>query len=103
MRDKFCIKTLSFKSSLNDSNYITKTEAITNSSTWTFDDPESCGQDDPPEAEVGFFDVKDQGSSSTLPTSGAAGPSSPPPSKPADGTPEPATVTGSKRKSRSEA
>ena len=65
MRDKACIKTLSFKASLNDSNYITKTQAITNSPTWTFEEPQSGDDNDPPEADLGFFGVIDKGSSST--------------------------------------
>ena len=64
MRDKSCVKTLSFKASLDDSMYITKAEAIANSFSWVFEEPESGDDADPPAAGFGVFD---KGSSSTTP------------------------------------
>lgn len=81
MRDKFCVKTLSYKASLLGP-YIPKEEAIANSDNWTFETPES-DDDEPPQAGAGVFDpgCLDEASSSSA--------RSPEP---------PATVVGSKRK-----
>ena len=75
-------------------NYITKSEAITNSENWTFNEPQSDGDDDPPEADISVFGTLDEGSSS-------ASVSSPPPCKPAnDKSKSVETVSGIKRKGR---
>jgi hypothetical protein len=84
MRDKYCVKTLSFKASLHDSMYLPKAEAIANSFNWNFEEPESGDDADPPAAAIGVFDkIGDVGSPKP------AGPSEPP-----------ATVAGGKRKAR---
>eukprot|EP00966_Prymnesium_polylepis_P279219 6450764-Prymnesium_polylepis.1 len=64
MRDKSCVKTLSFKASLDDAMYIPKGEAVANSAHWAFEEPESGDDADPPAADFGTFD---KGSSSTTP------------------------------------
>ena len=64
MRDRNCVKTLSFKSALNNTEFISKADAVNNSAIWAFAEPESDDNDDPPSAAPETFD---KGSTSTTP------------------------------------
>ena len=64
-RDKSTVKSLSFKANANDTNYISKAEAIANSEAWEFELDADDDESDPPEAPAGTFDNKGASSSST--------------------------------------